>query len=83
MRIKIIDIGNSKGVRLPTAVIKQYKFAEEVNLELHEDGIVLTPTIKPREGWSEKFSKSDIKLSKEDEKWLEAKNRFDEEDWKW
>ena len=83
MKIKIIDIGNSKGVRLPQSVIKQYKFDGEACLELHEDGILLTPATKPREGWAEKFMKADIKISSTEKEFMDTKNKFDEEEWKW
>lgn len=41
MRIPIIDIGNSKGVRIPQAVLKQVLFKDEVDLEVAHGRIVL------------------------------------------
>ncbi|MFM2394807.1 MAG: hypothetical protein RLZZ546_2789, partial [Bacteroidota bacterium] len=32
MKAKIIKIGNSKGIRLPNEIIKEYKLDEEVTL---------------------------------------------------
>ena len=43
MKAKIIKIGNSKGIRLPNELIKEYKLDEEVTLELREDCIVIKP----------------------------------------
>ena len=51
MRIKVIDIGNSKGIRLPQALIQQYNLDNEVAVELTKEGIMLTSTHKARAGW--------------------------------
>ena len=83
MRLKIIKIGNSKGVRLPQAVLKEYKFGKEANLEMNEDGILLVPITKTRAGWEEQFKKSISPLSTEEQLWLAAQNEFEEEDWTW
>jgi antitoxin component of MazEF toxin-antitoxin module len=47
MRIPIIDIGNSKGIRIPQAVLKQVMFAEEVEMEVREGGITLKRAVDP------------------------------------
>jgi antitoxin component of MazEF toxin-antitoxin module len=47
MRIPIIDIGNSKGIRIPQAVLKQALFGEEVELEVVEGKIVLRRLLDP------------------------------------
>jgi antitoxin component of MazEF toxin-antitoxin module len=41
MRIPIIDIGNSKGIRIPQAVLKQVLFHGEVEMDVAEGKIVL------------------------------------------
>jgi antitoxin component of MazEF toxin-antitoxin module len=41
MRIPIIDIGNSKGIRIPQAVLKQVMFQGEVELDVADGKIVL------------------------------------------
>jgi antitoxin component of MazEF toxin-antitoxin module len=41
MRIPIVDIGNSKGVRIPQAVLKQVLFKDEVEMEVVNGRIVL------------------------------------------
>lgn len=83
MKIKVISIGNSKGVRLPNAVLKQYKIGGELSLELHEDGIMLLPASKVREGWDEQFKKANVTSSAEEKQWINLENSFDEEEWTW
>ncbi len=57
MKISVIKIGNSKGIRLAKAIIKKYEIEEEVEMILEEDGIKLKPVNRIREGWEEAFAK--------------------------
>lgn len=57
MRIPIISIGNSKGIRLPKAVLQQYGLGEELDLELRDGEIVLRPCEAPRTGWEDAFAR--------------------------
>lgn len=41
MRVPIIDIGNSKGIRIPQAVLKQVLFSGEIEMEVTDGKIVL------------------------------------------
>ena len=45
MRIPIIDIGNSKGIRIPQAILKQAAFGEEVDIEVTDGRITLKKAI--------------------------------------
>ncbi len=55
MRLAIVSIGNSKGIRIPKAVLDKYNMKDLVEVEMRDDGIVLKPVRKPREGWDEAF----------------------------
>lgn len=55
MRLAIVSIGNSKGIRIPKAVLDKYQMKDSVEVEMHDDAIVLKPIRKPREGWEEAF----------------------------
>ncbi len=57
MEISIISIGNSKGIRLPKAILEQYHLTDKVEMILEKEYIVLKPVKNPREGWSEAFKK--------------------------
>ena len=83
MKAKIIKIGNSKGIRLPNELIKEYKLEEEVTIELREDCIVLKPVvIDPRAGWEEIYKKMDHTPTQEDKDWVNLEDDIPE-DWTW
>ena len=83
MRLKVIDIGNSKGIRFPQALIQQYNLTSEINVELKKEGILITPTQKSRAGWEEQFKQATNKISSEEKTWMDTDNTFDEEEWTW
>jgi antitoxin component of MazEF toxin-antitoxin module len=47
MRVPIVDIGNSKGIRIPQAILKQVRFADEIEMEVAEGAITLRRTVDP------------------------------------
>ena len=47
MRVQIVEIGNSKGIRIPHAILKQVSFAEEVEMEVADGKITLRRLIDP------------------------------------
>ncbi len=55
MELKIIKIGNSKGVRLPKVVLEKYNIKERVELILKDDRLVIKPVASPRKGWEAAF----------------------------
>jgi len=57
MIISIVPIGNSKGIRIPKNVIDQLNIEDKVELEVHENEILIKPVErKPREGWKAAFT---------------------------
>lgn len=86
MKLDIIRIGNSKGIRLPKAVLEQCELGDEVELEVRGQEIVLRqPKRRPREGWGEAFAKAIEKHGPPEEEMLlgEFPNEFDESEWTW
>ena len=53
MEISIIQIGNSKGIRLSKTILEQYQIGDKVELVLGEGFLMIKPIKKPREGWEE------------------------------
>lgn len=57
MEISLISIGNSKGIRLPKALIEQYNLKDSIELILEKGFIILKPKSKLRAGWEKAFAK--------------------------
>ena len=47
MRLQVVEIGNSKGIRIPQAILKQVQFGKEVELDVSEGKIVLRRMVDP------------------------------------
>ncbi|WP_425389781.1 AbrB/MazE/SpoVT family DNA-binding domain-containing protein [Ekhidna sp.] len=57
MEASIIQIGNSKGLRLNKQLLEQYQISDKVEMILEKDQIILRPIKKVREGWEDAFKK--------------------------
>jgi len=55
METAIIQIGNSKGLRLSKTILEKYHIKDKVELILEKGQIVLRPIDSPRKNWEEKF----------------------------
>ncbi|MEI8116168.1 MAG: AbrB/MazE/SpoVT family DNA-binding domain-containing protein [Flavobacteriia bacterium] len=55
MEVSIIQIGNSKGLRLSKTILDKYQINEKMEMILENDHIILRPLKEPRKGWSEAF----------------------------
>jgi len=53
MKVKLIKIGNSLGVRLPKSVIEECHLQPELILIPKENGVELKSISIPREGWKD------------------------------
>ncbi len=67
--IKLIPIGNSKGIRLPKKILQKYGFSESVVLEEKEEGVLLHRKEDKKLTWEETFKS----MSEKKENW----NDFD------
>lgn len=83
MRVKLITIGNSRGIRIPKPLIQQSGLGDTVDLRVTADGLVVTPHRAARQGWREAFAAS--ASAKDEELLLDnlPPNAFDSEEWKW
>ncbi len=55
MEIPIIQIGNSKGIRLAKTILERYQITDKVELIFEEGYLILKPAHHPREGWESAF----------------------------
>jgi len=57
MEIPVIQIGNSKGIRLAKSILERYNIKDQVELIFKEGFIILKPKQNPRKGWEEEFKR--------------------------
>ena len=55
MKTNVVRIGNSRGIRIPKALLDQCRLQDEVELEVVNDHLVVRPATKPRSGWADAF----------------------------
>ena len=83
MKTKLIAIGNSRGVRIPAALIRQAGLSDQLDLTLTDGGILLRASpVDPRAGWAEAIAaatEEDLALFADDF----VLNDFDKHEWKW
>jgi len=54
MNIKIVRIGNSRGIRIPRSILDRCRIENHVDLAVQGEKIILAPVRKgPREDWEE------------------------------
>ena len=83
MKVELVRIGNSRGIRIPKPILEQCGFQDTVELRVEKDHLVIAPGHKPREGWEEAFRAAGPPTN--DELLLDTLlvNEFDREDWRW
>lgn len=55
MVLSVIQIGNSKGIRLSKTLLEKYDIKDTVELILEKGYIIIKPKSSPRKGWEDAF----------------------------
>ncbi|MFN3380549.1 MAG: AbrB/MazE/SpoVT family DNA-binding domain-containing protein [Runella zeae] len=56
MQVSVVQIGNSKGIRLSKTLLEKYHITDKIELVLENDYIILKPLSEPRKNWEEAFA---------------------------
>jgi len=82
MKTKIVQIGNSRGIRLPKPLLDQAGLDEEVELDVRDGEIVIRRITSPRHGWAKAAQNM---ATHGDDAMLDppVPTHFDEEEWEW
>ena len=81
MKASIIQIGNSQGLRIPKPILKQCGLSGEVELEVHDNELIIKSTAQSRKNWKKAFK---AMAQNGDDQLIEfAQNQWDEEEWEW
>jgi len=68
--LKVVPIGNSRGVRLPKAVLDKYAIRDAVVVEEREEGLLLRSKEDKRLSWEETYKE----MAREREDWSDVES---------
>ena len=82
MKSRIVQIGNSRGIRLPKVLLEEAQLEDEVELEAEPGRIVIRRGKRPRTGWAAAARRmhqqgEDVLLDPT------TATQFDDKEWKW
>jgi antitoxin MazE len=79
---RIVRIGNSRGIRVPKALLEQAQLPEEVELQAEPGRLIVRAVRRTRAGWAEAAARMH---ERGDDRPLDsaAGSRFDAEEWEW
>lgn len=82
MKARLVQIGNSRGIRLPKVLIEQAGLADEVELRLHAGTITIRSAAGARAGWADAAK---LMHERGDDRLLDppTPTHFDEDEWAW
>ena len=83
MKIPLIQIGNSLGIRIPKSLLQQCNFKNSVTVTIVDGNLVLSPDNVARAGWGDAFKKM---AQAGDDKLLDSESfstNFDKDEWEW
>jgi len=81
MKARLVRIGNSRGIRLPKAIIDQLGLDDEVELLVEDKRLVIVAATRRRAGWAEAIQAMGVEPANQ----LDASRptRFDATEWQW
>ena len=80
MKSSLIKIGNSKGIRINSSIIKECELESEVEIKVIDKKIIIEAVKEPRAEWNKSFQ--NMHKNSEDVLLIDDGNTFDK-DWEW
>jgi antitoxin MazE len=82
LKTRLVQIGNSKAIRLPKTVIATAQLPDEVELQAEPGRIVISSAKRARQGWADAAR---LMHEREEDHLIDESvlTRFDQEEWKW
>ena len=82
VKTRIVRIGNSRGIRLPKALLDEAQLPEHVELESQPGRLIVRAARRPRAGWAEAAK---LMRARRDDRLLfeTGANSFDTHEWQW
>jgi antitoxin MazE len=82
IRARIIQIGNSKGIRVPKMLLEQAGLPDEVELQAERGRLIVRAARGARAGWTEAAK---VMRARGEDQLLDAptSSEFDSKEWQW
>jgi len=84
MKVNLVRIGNSRGIRIPKPVIEQCGFGDEVEMVVQNNELVIRSPNATRAGWSAAYAQM---AEYDDDELLDrvagSPTTWDKEEWEW
>lgn len=82
MKTSVIQIGNSRGIRIPKPVLSACGFEDEAEMVVANGDLIIRSAHKARQGWNEAFASM---ACQGDDALVdpETKTEWDEAEWEW
>ena len=82
MKAKVIQIGNSRGIRIPKPILEQCGIKDSVELEVREQSLVIRPPNKVRSGWDGQYEQM-AEAGDDRPMVAEEETKWGREEWEW
>jgi antitoxin MazE len=84
VKIRIVKIGNSRGIRIPKILLDQAKLGDEIEMEVNGNKLIIRSLQNPRQDWDERF----VEMARlGDNKLLDSEDvspgSWDKDEWEW
>ncbi len=82
VRSKVVKIGNSRGIRIPRALLEQAGLSDEVEMMVEENKLIIRSARRYRQGWEAQFT---AMAEHADDRLLDQapSTQWDEDEWTW
>lgn len=82
MKVRVVRLGRSRGIRIPKHLLDQCGIDGQADLTLQAGAIVVTPATAPRKGWEKAFAGR--RRRKPDQPQLpNLRTDWDRTEWRW
>jgi antitoxin MazE len=83
MKVELVRIGNSRGIRIPKPLIEQCGLGDTVELRVERHCLVISADRQARQGWEKAFREAGSASTDEILLGNGTTNDFDLEEWHW
>jgi antitoxin MazE len=83
MKTRLIQIGNSKGIRIPQPLLEEAGLEGELEVRAEANSLIIQSARQPRQGWAEAFAEmanrgDDVLLND-----VQSLSHWDDKEWQW